>query len=123
QLRQLLEQLNPDAAAERLLLVARPGAVAAAAEPAREPGLLSVLVSAGSTAPALSATLASIASQVQRPVQVVLATVGPADEAERAARPFAERAPFALDVLSVGSSDFAVRTNQGLSRARGQYLA
>ena len=119
QLRQLLEQINPDAGAERLLLVARRGL--AVSEAQREPGLLSVLVSAGAEAAALDATLASLAAQPQRPMQVVVAASGPLDE--RAVKAQAERGTFALELLVAGSADFAVRTNQALLRARGQYLA
>lgn len=121
QLRALLEQLNPDAGAERLLLVAR----RTPAEPAvpREPGLLSVLVSAGEDLSALLGTLASLAGQPQRPMQVVIATSGPPGEAERAGRQQAERGSFAVEVVASSGADFAARTNQALPRARGQYLA
>jgi hypothetical protein len=122
QLRQLLEQLNPDAGAERLLIVARRVAIGSSEIP-REPGLLTVLVSATDALSALQGTLGSLAAQPQRPLQVVIATSGPVDEAERMARLQAERGAFAAEVLAVPSADFAVRTNQALARARGQYVA
>jgi hypothetical protein len=122
QLRQLLEQLNPDAGAERLLVVAKPGSPARAELPP-EPGLLSVLVSAGDDLLALQGTLASLARQTQRPMQVVVATSASVAEAERVGRKQAERGAFALEVLTSATPDFAVRTNQALGRARGQYLA
>lgn len=121
QLRQLLEQLNPDAGAERLLLVARPGPVPV--EVAREPGLLSVLVSTTGEPDALRATLGALGGQPQRPLQVVVATAGSVDDAERLARPAADRSAFALELVAAPSADFAVRTNLALARARGQYLA
>ena len=121
QLRQLLEQLNPDAGAERLLVVARK--TAPAPKVAREPGLLTVIVSAADGLPALQGTLASLAGQPQRPLQVVIVTSGSLAEAERLARLQAERGSFAVEVLSSPSADFAVRTNLGLARARGQYVA
>ncbi len=127
QLRQLLEQLNPDAGAERLLLVARAGAAVGlngvVATSPIEPGLLTVLVSATSDLSALQATLGALGGQPQRPLQVLLATSGPLEEAERLGRLHAERSGFAVEVLAVASPDFAVRTNQALARARGQYLA
>ncbi len=121
QLRQLLEQLNPDAGAERLLLVARK-AIGVTDVP-REPGLLTVLLSATNDIAALQRTLASLADQPQRPMQVVVSTSGPLDEAERRSRLESERGSFAAQVFSAPSTDFAARTNQGLPHARGQYLA
>lgn len=122
QLRQLIEQLNPDAGAERLLLVARSKAIGVSEIP-REPGLLTVIVSATDALAALQGTLASLGGQPQRPMQVLVATSGPLDEAERLARIQAERGAFAVEVISAPSADFAVRTNQALPRARGQFLA
>ena len=121
QLRQLLEQLNPTAGAERLLIVARPGAAEALAIP-REPGLLSVIVSAGNE-PGLQETLAALAGQPQRPLQILVVTSGPVQQAERLASLQAERGSFAVEVLAHPSPDFAARTNHALPRARGQYLA
>ena len=121
QLRQLLEQLNPDAGAERLLLVARQNTAPALIP--REPGLLTVLVSAADALAGLQATLTSLARQKQRPLQVVIATAGPLEEAERMARLHSERGAFAAEILAAPSADFAVRTNAALPRARGQYLA
>ncbi len=121
QLRQLLEQLNPDAGAERLLLVARrTGAEAAIA---KEPGLLSIVVSSAGELSALQGTLASLGAQPQRPMQVVVVTSGNLEEAQRLSGLQAERHGFAVEVLGSGSADFAVRTNKGLTRARGQYVA
>lgn len=121
QLRQLLEQLNPDAGAERLLLVAR--RTAAETVPPKEPGLLTVIVSTSGELSALQGTLGSLGAQPQRPMQVVLVTGGNLEEAQRLAAIAAERHGFAVEVLASPSSDFAVRTNLGLTRARGQYIA
>ena len=121
QLRQLLEQLNPDAGAERLLILAQPGTEKD--QLSREPGLLSVLLSAGNVTLALQATLASLVAQQQRPMQVVIATTAPVKEVDRLVRTQADRGTFALEVLSSTSTDFAARTNLALTRARGQYLA
>ncbi len=121
QLRQLLEQLNPDAGAERLLLVARKKA--GIPDVPREPGLVTVVVSATDALPALQSTLASLGRQPQRPMQVVVATSGLVVQAEPIIRSQAERGAFAAQMLSVASADFAVRTNQALARARGQYVA
>ena len=122
QLRQLLEQLNPDAGAERLLLVARRKAFGVTQVP-REPGLLTVIVSATAELSSLQGTLASLGGQPQRPLQVLVATSGLLEEAERLTRLQAERGAFAAEVLPSPSADFAVRTTLALPRARGQYLA
>jgi hypothetical protein len=65
-LRALLEQLNPEAAADRWLWVCRRGAPKA--EPARTPGLLSAVVFDG---PQRAHTLAALERQSQKPLEVV----------------------------------------------------
>lgn len=121
--RQLLEQLNPDAAVDRLLLVARRGAPTAVTAPERTAGLVSVIVSGGRDAGALEGTLASLASQHQRPLELVVVT--PLDEAAaaRALNRVRGRAQVTLVTERVDSDDAAKRTNAGLAHARGQYLA
>ena len=69
-LRQLFEQLNPDAAADRLLLVAKRGAEASA--PERSPGLTTVIISAGDDEGALEGTVRSVAGQLQQPLEVMV---------------------------------------------------
>ncbi len=114
QLRQVLEQLNPDAGAERLLLVAkRAGRVVAD----REPGLLTVIVTGTNE---LQATLGALGGQPQRPLQVIVAASA---DVETFARPHAEKHGFALERVVTPSADFAARTNAAVPRARGQYLA
>lgn len=72
-LRQLFEQLNPDAAADRFLLCARRGVVASS--PGRAPGLVSVIVTAGDASlDALTGTLASLAGQAHRALEVLVAS-------------------------------------------------
>ena len=65
-LRALLEQLNPEAAADRWLWVCRPGAAKPAE--ARVPGLLSAVVFDG---PGRAHTLGALERQSQKPLEVV----------------------------------------------------
>ena len=88
-----------------------------------EPGLLSVLISAGDDGAALQATLASLAGQPQRPLQLVVVTSGSLARAEELARLQADRGTFAIEVHAHPSSDSATRTNAALARARGQFVA
>lgn len=121
-LRQLFEQLNPDAAADRFLLCARRGVVASS--PDRVPGLASVIVTAGDAGlDALTGTLASLAGQAHRALEVLVASSFAPAEMERAGKALKARAGAALLAVSATSQDPAARLNAGLALARGQYLA
>ena len=119
-LRQLFEQVNPDAAADRLLLVAKRGAEASA--PERISGLTSVILSGGDDAGALEGTLRSVAGQLQTPVELlVISTLSDVrlDELARAAK---GRVGLSLVVVGAAPADPLARTNLGLTRARGRYV-
>jgi hypothetical protein len=120
-LRQLFEQLNPDAAADRVLLTAKPGVVVSAAD--RTPGLVSVVVASGADAGALTGTLGSLARQAQRALEVVVASPLAADAVVAAGAALKVRAGATLVPLEVRSDDAAARSNAGLALARGQYVA
>lgn len=120
-LRQLFEQLNPDAAADRFLVVAARGVVATA--PPRTPGLVSVLVSSGEDVGALTGTLASLAGQRHRALEVVVASPLAPDAVKAAGAPLDARAGATLLPLEVSAGDAAARTNAALGLARGQYVA
>jgi len=114
-LRQLFEQLNPDAAADRLLVVAKRGAAPTAAE--RTSGLLSVVISSGPDRAPLEGTLASLLGQQQRPLELVLSsgfTLAQTDALLAKAR---TRAGLTCVTVDCASSDWATRCNAG------QYLA
>jgi hypothetical protein len=117
-LRQLFEQLNPAAAADRFLFLARPGRAPDAPGPVAE--LLSVVVSAGPGLPALEGTLRALARQGPRPLEVLVlsdlddgALEGPLERL---------RASVGVTVRSrrEASADWAVRADAGLAAARGR---
>lgn len=120
-LRQLFEQLNPDAAADRFLLVAKRGVVASA--PDRTPGLVSVVVTAERDLAALEGTLASLARQAHRALEVLVAAPLAAEDVLRAGAKLKARAGATLVPVSSEGADAAARANAGLAPARGQYLA
>ena len=118
-LRQLLEQLNPDVIADRLLYVASRGAVASA--PERTAGLVSVVLSAGDDAGALSGTLKSVLGQLVKPLELVLVSSLPESRLAELALPAKGRASVTVELVGDASADPLARTNLGLARARGQY--
>ncbi len=118
-LRQLFEQINPDAAADRFLYVAAPGASTPVIDP--EPGLLSVLV-AHTTGDGLDATLASLDRQSHRPLEVVIAA--PSSErtvVEGVLTRRQERGTLAVKVISA-EGDVSALFNAALLQARGQWI-
>lgn len=108
--RQLLEQLNPEVTADRLL-------VRAVREQAREQervaGRVSVIVAAEEGGPALDGTLRSLSRQALDALELVV--VGP--------RAVAESSRVAVVAIESPSTDFAAQLNLGLERASGQYVA
>jgi len=120
-LRQLLEQVNPDAAADRLLLTAKRGAAATA--PDKTEGLVSVVVSSSNAEPLLAGTLSSLVNQHRRPLELlVAATLAPAALDRLLEKPRA-RSGVTVVALPCTSTDWAARTNLGLAAAQGQYVA
>lgn len=119
-LRQLLEQFNPAAAADRLLLVGQRGAEASA--PERTAGLTSVILSGGDDEGALEGTLRSVTGQLQGPVELLVISSLSELRLDELARPAKGRAGFNLVLVGEASADPLVRTNFGLSLARGQYV-
>ncbi len=119
-LRQLFEQLNPDAAADRLLLVAQRGAEASV--PERTAGLTTVIVSGGEDAAALEGTIRSAAGQLQSPLELMVISTLPELRLEELAKAAKGRAGLTLVLVGEAPADALERTNFGLSRARGQYV-
>lgn len=116
-LRQLFEQLNPDTAAERLLLVARRGAVASS--PELEAGLTSLVI-VGDDPAALEGTVRSAAGQLCKPLELVV--VSRLDDAalEACCRAAKARADLRLVTVAGQPLEPLAATNLGLRRARGQ---
>jgi hypothetical protein len=119
-LRQLLEQLNPDAAADRLLLVAKRGAEASA--PERTAGLTSVVVSGGDDVIALEGTIRSVAGQLQQPLELWVVSTLPEHRLDELSKAAKGRAGVTLVLVGDAPEDPLARTNFALSRARGQYV-
>ena len=119
-LRQLLEQLNPDAAADRLLLVARRGAEAS--PPERTAGLVTVIVSGGDDAGALEGTMRSVAGQLQTPVELLVCSTLSEQRLEELVKPAKGRAGLTVALFADGAADSLERTNGALTHARGQYV-
>ncbi|MDX2008654.1 MAG: glycosyltransferase family A protein [Myxococcaceae bacterium] len=120
-LRQVLEQVNPDAAADRLLLCAKRGTVAST--PDRTEGLVSVVVSAGADEALLAGTLASLLNQHRRPLELIVVATLPLERLDRALEKAKARSGVTAVGLTHASSDSAARTNAGLAAAQGQYVA
>ncbi|MDP3237508.1 MAG: glycosyltransferase family A protein [Myxococcales bacterium] len=120
-LRQVLEQVNPDAAADRLLLFAKRGTAATA--PDRTPGLVSVVVSSAADESQLAGTLSSLVNQQRRPLELIAVATLPADRLDALLEKPRARSGVTVVPISSTSSDASVRTNVGLAAAQGQYLA
>lgn len=118
-MRQLFEQLNPSAAIDRLLVVARRGAVASSVE--REPGLTSLII-VGDARAALEGTVRSAAGQLHTPLELVVVSSLPVHEVEEIVQPAKGRMGLTVTVLGGTGGDALTQTNLGLSRARGQYV-
>ncbi len=120
-LRQLFEQLNPDAAADRLLLVAKPGVDVISAKE-NIPGLTSVVVSALDDVTALEGTLRSLLGQLQRPLEVVVVSSLPQAQLEEAVARAKTTSGIEVQTRGQAPSDALAQTNIGLELARGQYV-
>lgn len=119
-LRQLFEQLNPDAAADRLLLVARRGAEAS--PPERTGGLTTVIISAGDDEGALEGTVRSVAGQLQQPLELIIVSTLKDTRLDELARAAKGRAGLSVVLVGEAPADALARTNFGISRAQGQFL-
>jgi hypothetical protein len=119
--RALFEQLNPDSAIDRLLLVAKRGVAASKVD--RERGLTSVVISAGADVPALEGTLGALVAQSRRPLELVVVSALGDEALERALGRVRGRAGVTLTPVTSTSQDPAARSNAGLQVARGQYVA
>lgn len=119
-LRQLFEQFNPDAAADRVLLVAKRGAEAS--PPERTEGLTTVIVSGGEDAAALEGTIRSASGQLQSPLELMVISPLPEQRLEELAKSAKGRAGLTLVLVGQAPADALERTNFGLARARGQYV-
>lgn len=119
-LRALFEQLNPSAAVDRVLWLARRGVEATSAD--RVAGLISVVVSGGGEVAALEGTLASVAGQQARPLEVVVVASHPDEVQQRVLERVKGRAGIEVRWVQTSSVDPAARLNQGLACSRGQYV-
>lgn len=119
--RALFEQLNPDAAVDRLVLVARRGSGSAPVE--RVADLTSVVVTVGPELAALQLTLGSLAEQHQHPLEVVLVSGHAPELLERAAKRLGGRSGLTVRLIECATADPAARANAGLAVARGRYVA
>jgi hypothetical protein len=120
-LRQLLEQVNPDAAAERLVLFAKRGI--AASVPERTPSLVSMVVSSSDDESKLAGTLSSLVNQQRRPLELIVVANMPAQRLERLLEKPRARSGVTVVALTSISTEESIRTNAGLVVAQGQYLA
>ncbi len=120
-LRQVLEQVNPDAAADRLLLCAKRGT--APTTPDRTPGLVSVVVSSSGDESQLVGTLSSLANQQRRPLELIVVANLSADRLEQLLEKPRARAGLTVVAIPSSSTDASARTNAGVAAAQGQYLA
>ena len=118
-LRQTLEQLNPSAAGDRLLLTAKRGTEASAPDLVK--GLTSLVISSGTDVGALEGTVRSAAGQLRRPLELIVVSQTPEAELDRALKAARGRAEVQLVVVP-GGDDALARTNEGVRAARGQYL-
>ncbi|PZR14529.1 MAG: hypothetical protein DI536_10785 [Archangium gephyra] len=118
--RQLFEQLNPEAAADRVLLVATRGLEAS--KPERTRGLTSIVVSASDDLGALEGTVRSIAGQLRKPLELIVVSPLPEFELDSVFKTVRGRAGLELVVKGGVVGDALARTNVGLELARGQYV-
>lgn len=120
-LRQLFEQLNPDAAVDRFLLVAKRGAEAT--KPDRTEGLVSVIVSGDSDASALEGTISSLANQQRRPLELIVVAPLPLSSLEEVVTRARRRSGLTVSTHPSTATDGNARLNEGLVHAQGQYVA
>ncbi|MER2566033.1 MAG: glycosyltransferase family A protein [Myxococcaceae bacterium] len=120
-LRQLFEQLNPDAAVDRFLLVAKRGAEAT--KPDRTEGLVSVIVSGDSDVSAFEGTISSLANQQRRPLELIVVAPLPLASLEDVVARARRRSGLTVSTHTSTSSDVNARLNEGLAHAQGQYVA
>ena len=120
-LRQLFEQLNPSAGADRLLLCAKRGA--AASRPERVKGLVSVVIAAGQgELQPLKGTLGSVLAQTRKPLEVILASPLTLEQSDAALSAVRGRGNLTAFTVASASEDWAVSSNLGLEPATGQYV-
>ena len=119
-LRQLFEQFNPDAAADRLLLVARRGAEASL--PERTAGLTSVVLSGGDDEAALEGSIRSVSGQLQMPLELLVISTLSEARLEPLCKSARARTGLFLVLVPDAPADSLSRTNFALTRARGQYV-
>ncbi len=119
-LRALFEQVNPDAAADRVVLVARHGAEAAKATLVDE--LVSVAIATTADAGALAGTVASLVRQAQRPLELLVAGALTPEVLDAALS--RARSAHSVSVVPVpaSSADSAGQWNAALARATGRLV-
>lgn len=118
-LRQLFEQLNPDAAVDRFLITASRGAHAT--QPDREAGLVSVVVTGD--ARELEGTVASLLGQMRRPMEFVVVSSSSAADVEALVAKARLRSGVTVVIAPETKGDAATCVNAGLRVATGQYVA
>ena len=122
-LRQLLEQLNPEAGVDRVLLGARRGKSVVASKPERVKGLVSLLVLGDGDGLSLDASLAAALSQSVRPLEVVCALAHQAPSAARLLERAKEKDGLTVKVVVTGDVGAARMAQRAQAEATGQYLA
>jgi hypothetical protein len=124
-LRQLLEQLNPEAGVDRVLLGAKRSAAAPGprARPARVEGLVSLLVVGDGETFALEATVAAAMSQTVRPLEVVCAMARETPSVARLLQRGKDSEGLVVKVVIAGDVEPARLAQRAQAEATGQYLA
>jgi hypothetical protein len=122
-LRQLLEQLNPEAGVDRVLLAARRGKAVQPSKPQRVKGLTSLMVLGDGDGFSLDATLAAALAQTVRPLEVVCAMQREAPSAARLLERARDKDGLTVKVVLTGEVAPARMAQRAQAEASGQYLA
>jgi len=119
-LRQVLEQLNPDAAVDRYLVVAKRGVEAS--PPQRVAKLTSVIVAGGTDVAALEGTVRSVAGQLHKPLELVVISPLFETQLEEVTKVAKGRAGLTVVLMPGEEGEPLTLTNRALQRATGQYV-
>lgn len=119
-LRQVLEQLNPEAAVDRYLVVAKRGLEASPVEWVE--GLTSVIVTGGTDVAALQGTIRSVLGQLLKPFELVVVSPLFETQLEDLTSAGKGRAGVTVVLMPGVEGDALALTNRALERATGQYV-
>lgn len=118
--RQLCEQLNPDAAVDRFLVVAKKGVEASPVQ--RVAKLTSVIIAGSTDVGALEGTVRSVAGQLHKPLELVVVSPLFETQLEELTRLARGRAGLTVVLMPGQEGDALALTNRALQRATGQYV-